>query len=125
MKRITSILMAFIAIPFISVFAESNSTSSSEKIDMEITKTIHKPKPHRSPERIDLEASYITEGNIINVHYEGDASGEVFLYLNNEIVSYSDEIQTSFSISSSGLYRIEVRTEYWEAHGQIFILNLL
>ena len=51
--------------------------------------------------------------------YDGDATGEVFLYLNNNIIEYDSEINTSFQISIPGLYKIEIIGETWIAQGYI------
>ncbi len=67
----------------------------------------------------NIEAWYNAESNSINILYDGDATGEVFLYLNNNIIEYDSEINTSFQISIPGLYKIEIIGETWIAQGYI------
>lgn len=73
----------------------------------------------RAPMYIDLEAFYDSESQTINVCYDGEIEGEVYLYLNENVVGYDSEINTSFQISSPGLYKIEVISESWIATGYI------
>ena len=73
----------------------------------------------RAPMYIDLEAFYDSESQTISVCYDGECEGEVYLYLNETVVGYDSEINTSFQISSPGLYKIEVISESWIATGYI------
>ena len=57
----------------------------------------------------------------IDIYYIGEAEGEVFLYLNGIAVDYSSELNTTFQLSGSGLYQIEVITSSWKASGSIKI----
>lgn len=74
---------------------------------------------NRVPIHIDLEAFYDSESQTISVCYDGESEGEVYLYLNENVVGYNSEINTSFQISSPGLYKIEVISESWIATGYI------
>ena len=55
----------------------------------------------------------------MEICYDGETLGETFLYLNGNVAGYDSEINTSFQISSPGLYKIEVISESWIAVGYI------
>ena len=55
----------------------------------------------------------------ININYEGEAIGEVYLNLNGMVIDYSSEINSIFQISSPGLYEIEIVGESWTAYGYL------
>ena len=74
---------------------------------------------HRAPMRINIEAYYNEVDGTLDICYDGEAVGEVFLYLDDTIVGYDSEINTSFPISSSDLYKIEIISETWVATGYI------
>lgn len=74
---------------------------------------------HRAPMLVDIEAYYNEEEGTLEICYDGEATGETFLYLNGNVVGYDSEINTSFQISSSGLYKIEIISENWIATGYI------
>lgn len=66
---------------------------------------------------LEIEAYYNATTQTIDILYDGEADGEVYLYLNNNMVDYSPEINISFPISAPGLYKIEVIGETWIAEG--------
>lgn len=120
MKKILSLILVMIAFSLPSIAEETKTNSSEEFIKIIIHKKDNdKSKVHRAPMRIPTEAYYDEESRTINICYNGDTDGEVYLYLNENMVGYDSEINTSFPISSSGLYRIEIITESWIAHGEI------
>ncbi len=55
----------------------------------------------------------------MEICYDGEAAGEVFLYLNNNIIRYNSEINSTFPISDPGLYTIEIVGETWTAIGYL------
>lgn len=122
MKKILSIILLMMT-TFIPLLAqESNGNSSSTNIGLEFHNLTDGScqVQHRAPIRIiDIEAFYINENNSIDICYTGEATGEVFLYLNNNIIEYNSEINTSFQISTPGLYKIEIIGETWIATGYI------
>lgn len=75
------------------------------------------PIPNRAPAHINIDVYYDYQTQTLNIEYCGEASGEVFLYLNDNVIGYDNEINTSFSLSTSGLYKIEIITESWVAEG--------
>jgi hypothetical protein len=73
--------------------------------------------------RIDIDAWYNNESNSIDISYDGEAIGEVSLYLNGNILDYSTEINTTFALPyTTGIYRIEITTETWSAEGYIQLI---
>ena len=77
------------------------------------------PDRHRTPMHINIKAYYNTESRSINIWYDGESDGEVFLYLNDNVVGYSSEINTTFRIEELGIYRIEILGESWIAEGSL------
>lgn len=121
MKKILSLILLMTAITFSSFAQDSKDTPSSVPIQLEThmpTGSGSSTRP-RTPMYIDIEAWYDSEEQVINISYDGDADGEVLLYLNGNIVDVSSEINTTFRIQSSGLYQIEIITENWTAEGSI------
>lgn len=110
--------MMAVTLPVIA--QESSSSSSTKRVGLEVTQTYgHPTTAHRAPMRINIEA-YYNEGNgSLDIFYDGEAIGEVYLYINDTIVGYDSELNTSFQISTPGLYRIEIIGETWIAQGYI------
>lgn len=73
------------------------------------------------PIHIDIQAWYDAEAQNIVISYDGEQAGEVYLYLNGVPAGYSSDINTTFPISVSGLYSIEILGEDWVATGEIQI----
>ena len=120
MKKVLSFILLTLAVVFPAVAQNSTTGSSTNRVKLEISQ---KKDPvtsiHRIPMHIDIEAFYDPESQTISVCYDGDGEGEVYLYLNENVVGYDSEINTSFQISSPGLYKIEVISESWIATGYI------
>lgn len=122
MKKILSLILLMMT--FAShAMAETptTSTSSSQSILLEISQLNNdNTGRHRTPMRINIEAWYNTETNSIDILYDGEAEGEVFLYLNGAVVEYDSKINTSLEIpSNSGFYKIEIIGNCWTASGSI------
>ena len=122
MKKVLSFILLTLAVVFPAVAQNSTTGSSTNRVKLEISQ---KKDPvtsiHRTPMYIDLEAFYDSESQTISVCYDGDGEGEAYLYLNETVVGYDSEINTSFQISSPGLYKIEVIGETWIATGYLKI----
>lgn len=105
----------------IQSFADETKTSpSTEKVGLDYKNSNQSVPTHRAPARIDLNVYYDAEAQIITVTYSGKADGDVYLYLNETLVDYDTEINTSFSLPSpTGLYRIEIITDNWTASGYL------
>lgn len=121
MKKFLFLIIAIMTFTLHAIADEPTpSTSSSQGIMLEIAQYKETPIRHRSPMRITIEACYNAETNSIEISYDGEAEGEVFLYLNGDIIDYGSDINTSFVLpQSSGLYRIEIISEIWIAEGYI------
>lgn len=121
MKKILSIILVMMSIVFSSVAQESNNGNydrpivlESHPIDNSGTST-----RHRAPMRINIEAYYDSDSHSMNIYYNGEANGEVFLYLNESVIDYSSEINTTFFTPTAGLYKLEIISENWIAEGYI------
>lgn len=120
MKQILSLILVMIAVAIPVIAQEPSNSSSDRRVSMEVYQTKGTTTTaHRAPMRITIEAWYNTESKSINILYDGEATGEVFLYLNDALIDYSSEINTSFPIPTSGIYRIEIIGETWIAVGSI------
>lgn len=121
MKKILSIILVMMSIVFSSVAQESNNGSSDRPIVLESHSIDNSGNStrHRAPMRINIEAFYDSDNQTINIIYDGEADGEVLLYLNESVIDYSSEINTSFLISTAGIYKIEIIGETWVAIGYI------
>lgn len=122
MKKVLSLILLMLAVVFPAIAQNSKTGSSTNRIKLEISQ---KKDPAttvpRIPMYIDIEAFYDSESQTISVCYDGDVEGEVYLYLNGNVVGYDSEINTSFQISSPGLYKIEIISESWIAIGYILL----
>lgn len=120
MKKVLSLILLMIAVILPAIAQNSSNTSSNKRVGLEI-----RPKKdpvtsiHRIPMHIDIEAIYDPESQTISVCYDGESEGEVYLYLNENVVGYDSEFNTSFQISSPGLYKIEIISESWIAIGYL------
>lgn len=122
MKKILSLILVMMAVTLPVIAQESSSSSSTIQVELEVRRTNNTAHPvHRVPMRINLEAYYNEENGTLDICYNGEAVGEVFLYHNDNIVGYDSELNTSFQISTPGLYRIEIIGETWLAQGYIQI----
>ena len=123
MKKIFTIIIAFLALalPILAQGADGKPTSTP--IELSTHPDICKPNPtvHRSPMRIPVEAWYDAAAETISILYYGDETGEANLYLNGQLIESSSEINTTFSASKSGFYTIEITTDSWTATGTIEI----
>ena len=121
MKKILSLILVMMAVTLPVIAQESTSSSSTRRVGLEVTQTYgHPTTAHRAPARISIAAWYNIANNSIDISYNGEAEGEVFLYLNGNLIGYDSIINTSLQLpSSSGLYTIEIISEAWIAQGYI------
>lgn len=121
MKRFLSLIIVIIAIAIPSFAKNAKDDSSSKPIKLEISQTDNNSDHpvHRAPMRINIEAFYESETNLINIYYDGEAAGDVYLYLNGDIVDYSSEINSTFQIHTTGMYKIEIHGASWIAEGYL------
>lgn len=116
MKKFVSLILIFIT-GILPVIAQDSADNSSQEIELKYSNGNEPANRHRVPTRINLVAWYNVESGSIEIVYDGEAEGEVFLYLNGNIISYDSNINTSFQISAPGLYKIEIVSESWTAIG--------
>lgn len=124
MKKILSLILVMMTLAFHAIAGESTtSTTSSQGIMLEISQYNNDNTGRiRAPMRINIEAWYNAETNSIDISYDGETDGEVFLYLNDDVVEYESVINTSLQIPSlSGLYKIKIIGEHWVAYGSILL----
>lgn len=121
MNRLISLMLAMMALVTPSFASTSISGDSLKPITLETEAKNNGDGSdrHRAPLRIGIEAYYNTVEQSINIFYVGEATGEVFLYLDGSIIGYDSDINTSFPVSTPGLYKIEILGENWVAEGYI------
>lgn len=122
MKKILSLILVMMMFALHAMAEESKTSTSSQSIMLEIAQYNDNESSgrFRAPMRIGIEAWYNAESNTIDITYDGEAEGEVFLYLNEDIVEYDSKINTSLHLPSShGLFTIEIIGETWIAQGDI------
>ena len=121
MKQILSLLIAVLAFALPSVAQQASKEKSAYPISLKVDKKNVDPKIKRSPIIIPVEATYDSQAQIISIHYSGEETGEVSLYLDGSLVDCSAEINTTFSVSEPGEYIIEIETESWIAVGYLYL----
>lgn len=124
MKKLITFLLFMTTISLTSFTKddnEENIDSDEDNVELEFRKKEHVPAhgPHRAPIYMDIEAYYNHAKHILEVCYYGENTGEVFLYLNDAIVDYSPELNTSFQLTIPGLYKILIIDGSWIATGII------
>lgn len=116
MKKILSLILVMMAVT-LPVIAQESST---RRVGLEVRQTKETTTHvHRAPIFINIEAYYSEDSKTLEVCYDGEAMGETYLYLNNNIIEYNSEINSSFQISSPGIYEIEIIGDSWIATGYI------
>lgn len=122
MKLLLSLIIAILGITIPSIAYAESTKSFSYTIGMEVHRNQNNPSTtvHRAPMNIVIDAIYNPETNSIEITYNGDFDGEVFIYQNNDIIEYRNEINSSFILpSTSGLFQIEIISDNWTASGSI------
>lgn len=123
MKKILLLLLSVLVASILSfVFAEDGNSNNGQNtgIMLKIYKVKEKVKPHRAPMKIDLVGLYDEDTHNLSIVYDGEAEGEVFVYLGDSLVGYSNEINSTIVIPGTpGAYSVEIITESWTALGAI------
>lgn len=117
MRKIILIFIAIMAL-FPSVMAWSAEDKPSSEVPLKYYKKGHDTKVERSIFRLDISVTYHSETHLLEVNAD-DIEAEVFLYLNDNVVGYNSEINTTFQIEEPGIYRIEILGESWIAEGSL------
>lgn len=124
MKKLFPIilLMITIALPTFAQDGNDDEDNDSDIIGLEFDqKDNGTTSNHRSTLNMSVEAYYNPYNHIINVCYYGENNGEVFLYLNNTLINYSSKLNTTFLLTTPGVYKIVINEEFWIATGYICI----
>lgn len=122
MKKILSLILVMMMFAFNAIAEESKTSKSSQSIMLEIAQYNDNESfgRFRAPMRIGIEAWYNAESNSIDILYDGEADGGVFIYFNDTIIEYDSKINTTLHIPSlSGLFTIEIVSEHWVAKGYL------
>ena len=119
MKKFLLFILVMLTIGFQSIAQESNGNSDRHGIILVTHSQQQTSTPMRAPMRINIDAFYDSESSTINICYDGETIGEVFLYLNGTVIGYDSEINTSFPIYTPGFYKIEIIGKNWIAEGDI------
>lgn len=121
MRIIIFIILATLSVAFQMNAQESNNSSSKNPVGLEVHQNNNNSSHsvHRTPVRINIEVFYDSESHTIEILNNGNSEGETFLYLNDNLIEYVAEINTSFYISASGQYKIEIVTDNWTAIGYL------
>ena len=106
------------------IFAMSNNVFAEESdILMEFYRKSNPDRGleiNRAPMRnIPIDVYYNDDSHTINIYCDSAILGEVYLYLDESQVDYSSDINTSFQVAATGLYKIEIIGETWTAIGYI------
>ncbi len=114
-------IFAMMAISF-PVFADDSKGNQSQMpLTLELHDIVPTPTVHRAPMHICVEAFYDAFSQTLTIQYNGNATGEVLLYKDGQLLESSSEISTTFIVSESGFYTIEIITDFWKASGSIEI----
>lgn len=122
MKKFLVLFCAIITICITSVAEETPNNSTPKNIGLEYSIKSNGSSVHRAPMRINIDAYYDAMTNTVEISYNGEEEGEVFLYLNDNIIDYDCQINTTFYLpTNTGSYSIEIVTESWVASGYIHL----
>lgn len=123
MKKIFTLIVACMALALPMTAQESDGNSKPKPVVLSTHADNSDPNPtiHRAPMRVCVEAWYDILSETITIIYDGDASGEVLLYRDGALLETSSDINTTFAVSESGFYTIEIITEGWTAIGNLEI----
>jgi len=120
MKKFLALIIVVFTTCITSFADETSSNSTPKNIGLQYSIKSNGSSIHRAPMRINVDAYYDAATNTIEISYNGEDDGEVFLYLNDNLIDYDCQINTTFQLpATSGLYCIEIVTESWTARGYI------
>lgn len=121
MKQLLSLILTLMLYSIAS-HAQSSNTTSNRPIGLQIGNKNTNPIIHRAPVNIHISATYDDVSNSIEITYYGNQSGEIFLYVDNCMVEYSDNLNTVIYLPDiTGTYTIEIVGESWIAIGYLEI----
>ncbi len=118
MKKILTFIFVIASFAFQAIAQDSKTDTSSQGIKLEIAQYNEPSVRHRAPKRVSIMAWYNAQSNSIDISYNGLADGEVYLYMNGDIIGYDSIINTSLPLPSDrGLFQIEIVSDTWTAYG--------
>lgn len=119
MKKLLYFIIVMMMLTFQAV--AQKSTTPSQGIKLEITQyRTHKTGVHRAPMHVNIEAFYNAESNFVDISYDGENEGEVFVFWGENLVGYDSTINTTIQLPyDSGQYCLEIISETWIAQGFI------
>jgi hypothetical protein len=119
-KILTSLIIVMMMFALKAMAQDSQPDKSTEGIILEISQNNETTGRHRVPMHINIAAWYNEESNSIDIAYDGEDDGEVYLYMNDNIIGYDYTINTSLQLPTSpGLYKIQIIGETWIAQGYV------
>jgi hypothetical protein len=120
MKKLLSLVIVMMSFAIQALAEDIDTDTTSQGIMLEITQYNETTGRHRSKIHLSVEAWYNASDNTIEILYDGESEGEVYIYMNGNIVNYDLTINTSLKIPSlRGLYAIRIVTETWYAQGYL------
>lgn len=119
MNKILSLILVMIAVALPMTAQDSNGNSNSKHVELKLKHNHTTPTMVHAPMHINIDVYYYEEDGNLEVCYDGESTGEVFLYLNDTVIGYNSEINSSFQISDPGCYKIEIVGETWVATGYL------
>jgi hypothetical protein len=119
-KILTSLIIVMMMFALKAMAQDSQPDKSTEGIRLEVAQNNETNGRHRVPMHINIVAWYNEESNSIDIAYDGEDDGEVYLYMNDNIIGYDSTINTSLQLPTSpGLYKIQIIGETWIAQGYV------
>lgn len=119
MNKILSLILVMIAVALPMTAQDSNGNSNSKHVELKLKHNHTTPTMVHAPMHINIDVYYSEETGTLEVCYDGETTGEVYLYLDNNVIGYSSEINSAFQITDPGCYTIEIVTDSWIAEGHI------
>lgn len=121
MKKLLLLFVAILAIWSQAFAKESDDTPPSQPVGLEFHRFNNPGNgPHRAPFSLNISVFFDSDLNLLEVLSDDDISAEVFLYLNDVLINYSSQLNTSFQITNiQGLYKIVIMGDSWEAVGYL------
>lgn len=123
MKKLLSIILVLITLAIPAAAQENKGNAGSRTVGLHFhQKNSCTPTVKRAPMHIAIEAYYNADSNAVEISYAGEAEGEVFIYLDEELVGYDSALNTSILLPVlTGTFHIEIVGETWEAQGDLLL----
>lgn len=120
MKLIISLFFLIVTLPCMAQDKEDSSKTIPIELNIKRTTNEQTPIIQRMPMHINIFAEYNYGTRSFEIRSSNESEGEVFLYLNKDIIGYDSQINTIIPIPElTGLYQIQIVADSWEAYGNI------